>query len=120
MSQAHDHAHGDEDHNPFLAHHFDTMGQQAGAAKLGMWLFLAQEILFFGGLFTAYMLYRWREPEAFAAGSHELDITLGLINTVILIGSSLTMALGVHAAQTETRIGQSRFQDGKIPAVLRK
>jgi cytochrome c oxidase subunit 3 len=66
-----------------------------------MWLFLAQEILFFGGLFTAYMLYRWREPEAFAAGSHELDITLGLINTVILIGSSLTMALGVHAAQTD-------------------
>ncbi len=87
-------------HSTSLAHQFDSLEQQKESANLGMWLFLAQEILFFGGLFAAYMLYRWRDPEAFAAGSHELDITLGLINTVILIASSLTMALGVHAAQT--------------------
>jgi cytochrome c oxidase subunit 3 len=88
-------------HSTSLAHQFDSLEQQKESANLGMWLFLAQEILFFGGLFAAYMLYRWPEPEAFAAGSHELDITLGLINTVILIGSSLTMALAVHSAQTD-------------------
>ncbi len=87
-------------HSAALAHQFDSLEQQKESATLGMWLFLAQEILFFGGLFMAYMLYRWRDPQAFAAGSHDLDITLGLVNTVILIASSLTMALGVHSAQT--------------------
>ena len=81
-------------HPAALHHQFDTLEQQKESATLGMWLFLVQEILFFGGLFMAYMLYRWRDPQAFAAGSHELDITLGAINTVILIGSSLTMAMG--------------------------
>jgi len=68
-----------------------------------MWFFLVQEIMFFGGLFMTYLLYRWRDPEAFAAGSHELDITLGAINTVVLIASSLTMAMAVHSAQTSRR-----------------
>lgn len=86
-------------HPAALAHQFESLEQQKESATLGMWLFLAQEILFFGGLFMAYLLYRWRDPQAFAAGSHELDITLGLINTVILIASSLTMALAVHSAQ---------------------
>jgi cytochrome c oxidase subunit 3 len=83
-----------------LAHHFDSLEQQKEAATLGMWLFLVQEVMFFGGLFLTYFLYRWRDPEAFAAASHELDLTLGLVNTVILIASSLTMAMAVHSAQT--------------------
>ena len=65
-----------------------------------MWVFLVTEVLFFGGLFVAYAVYRGWYPEAFAAASHELDITLGTINTAVLITSSLTMALAVHAAQT--------------------
>ncbi len=86
-----------------LAHHFDTLEQQRESSTLGMWLFLAQEVMFFGGLFMAYLLYRWRDPAAFAAGSHELDITLGVINTVILIGSSLTMAMAVRSVQIDRR-----------------
>ncbi len=65
-----------------------------------MWLFLVTEVMFFGGLFMAYMLYRVWYPEAWAEGSLELDILLGGINTVVLIGSSLTMAFAVRAAQT--------------------
>jgi cytochrome c oxidase subunit 3 len=89
--------------SPALAHHFDSLEQQKEASTLGMWLFLVQEVMFFGGLFMTYLLYRWRDSEAFAAGSHELDITLGLVNTVILIGSSLTMAMAVRSAQTSRR-----------------
>ena len=86
-----------------LAHHFESYEQQKQSSYLGMWLFLVQEIMFFGGLFLAYIVYRWSHPDAFAAGSHELDVTLGAINTVILIGSSLTMALAVWAAQLGKR-----------------
>jgi cytochrome c oxidase subunit 3 len=86
---------------PSLAHQFDTLEQQKESSTLGMWLFLSQEMLFFGGLFMTYMLYRWRDSEAFAAGSATLDIKLGLVNTVVLIASSLTMAMGVHSAQTD-------------------
>lgn len=86
-----------------LAHHFDDLRQQQEAASLGMWTFLATEILFFGGLFLAYAVYRTMYPAAFAAGSHHLDILLGSINTVVLIGSSLTMALAVHSAQMGRR-----------------
>ena len=89
-----------QSHSSSLAHHFDSLEQQREASTLGMWLFLVQEIMFFGGLFMCYLLYRWKDPEAFAAGSHELSITLGSFNTVVLIASSLTMALGVRAAQT--------------------
>ena len=81
------------------AHQFADAEQQKEASTLGMWAFLVTEILFFGGLFTAYALYRWSFPAAFAASSHHLDITLGAFNTAVLIASSLTMALGVHAAQ---------------------
>src|SRR5688572_8941260 len=76
------------------------MEQQRESATLGMWLFLVTEIMFFGGLFTAYMLYRVWYPAAWAEGSLELDIVLGGVNTVVLIGSSLTMAFAVRAAQT--------------------
>jgi cytochrome c oxidase subunit III len=89
--------------HPALAHHFDSLAQQAEATTLGMWVFLVTEVLFFGGLFLTYTLYRSWYPEAFAAASHELDVTLGTINTVVLITSSLTMALAVHAAQLGQR-----------------
>lgn len=88
---------------PYVAHHFDDAEQQHDASTLGMWLFLVQEVMFFGGLFLAYVVYRTAYPEAFHAGSHELDITLGAFNTVVLLTSSLTMALSVHAAQVSKR-----------------
>jgi cytochrome c oxidase subunit 3 len=90
-------------HDPALKHHFDDLGQQHEAATLGMWVFLATEVLFFGGLFTAYMLYRIWYPETFGAASRTLDLTLGTVNTIVLITSSLTMALAVHAAAAGKR-----------------
>src|SRR5512140_1438593 len=94
---------------PELRHHFDDMGQQHEAATLGMWLFLATEVLFFGGLFMAYMLYRVWYPGTFGDASRTLDITLGTVNTMVLITSSLTMALAVHAAATGQRRGTMMF-----------
>jgi cytochrome c oxidase subunit III len=87
-------------HHPAHQHHFDTMQQQQEAATLGMWVFLVTEVMFFGGLLTAYLLYRVWYPQAWSEGSVELDIRLGGLNTAVLIGSSLTMALAVRAAQT--------------------
>jgi cytochrome c oxidase subunit 3 len=93
-----------EVHHPAaLAHQFDSLAQQQEASTLGMWVFLVTEVLFFGGLFITYAVYRSWYPEAFAAASHELLIWAGTTNTVVLITSSLTMALGVHAAQTGER-----------------
>ena len=91
------------DHHAALAHHFDDLEQQKEASTLGMWVFLVTEVLFFGGLFLTYSVYRGLYPEAFAAASHHLDITLGGINTAVLITSSLTMALAVRAAQLGDR-----------------
>jgi len=86
------------EHTTDLAHHFDTLEQQHEAGSLGMWLFLVTEILFFGGLFAGYTVYRGLYPEAFAAASHDTNLVLGSINTAVLIGSSLTMALAVYCA----------------------
>jgi cytochrome c oxidase subunit 3 len=91
-----DHAHA---HHPALQHHFDTLDQQQHASLFGMWVFLVTEVLFFGGLFMAYVLYRTWYPDMFVAASSHLDIKLGAINTIVLIGSSLTMALAVRAGQ---------------------
>jgi len=102
---AHGGGHGHAEHHPALQHQFETMGQQKEAAVLGMWAFLLTEILFFGGLFLVYTIYRSWYPGAFAASSHHLDIPLGTINTAVLIGSSLTMALAVRSAQTNSRRG---------------
>jgi cytochrome c oxidase subunit 3 len=106
---AHIEAHGHAVHHPQLQHHFDTMEQQKEASTLGMWVFLVTEVLFFGGLFFAYLLYRVWYFDAFAEASRTLDITLGAVNTAVLIGSSLTMALAVRAAQTNERKATVRW-----------
>ena len=90
-------------HHPMLQHHFDSMEQQKDAASLGMWVFLITEIMFFGGMFAAYLVYRYWFYDAFVWGSSSLDIKLGATNTVVLICSSLTMALAVHSAQLGMR-----------------
>ena len=91
-----DHGHG---HDPHLAHHFESMDQQFDSGKLGMWLFLATEILFFGGLFAAYAVLRARDPEVFSYAANYLDTLMGGVNTCVLILSSLTMAMAVRYAQ---------------------
>jgi cytochrome c oxidase subunit III len=95
--------HGPEHRPPGLAHHFDDLVQQREAAELGMWLFLATEFMFFGGLFMAYLLYRYWYPAEFATGSQAMDIVAGTVNTLVLLASSLTMALAVHAAHESQR-----------------
>src|SRR6187551_3188356 len=100
-------AHGASDkfvyHEPGLQHQFDDMGQQEESVSIGMWLFLVQEIMFFGGLFTVYLVFRSKYPMAFAAGSNHLDVVMGFVNTLVLIVSSLTMALTVYYAQKGNR-----------------
>ena len=87
------------------AHQFDDSTQQHDASWLGMWVFLATEVMFFGGMFMGYLFYRSFYPPAFAEASNRLDIWLGTINTAVLICSSFTMALAVRASQ----IGQNRL-----------
>jgi cytochrome c oxidase subunit III len=89
-------------HGP-LAHHFENMEQQAEANVLGMWVFLASEILFFGGLFAAYTIYRSTHESAFGAACQKLNAVIGATNTAVLLTSSLTMALAVHAARLGRR-----------------
>jgi cytochrome c oxidase subunit 3 len=101
-------------HPANLAHHFESYEQQRQSASLGVWVFLVTEIMFFGGLFTAYILYRSKFPEAFIAGSHQLDVQLGTINTGVLIFSSLTMAMAVRSAQ----LGRSKAIVGFLVATI--
>lgn len=82
-----------------VAHQFDDFTQQHEASTLGMWTFLITEIMFFGGMFLGYTIYRGNYTEAFAHASNHLDVLLGTINTAVLIGSSLSVAMAVHAAQ---------------------
>jgi cytochrome c oxidase subunit III len=97
--------HGHEEHPLYLRHHFENVEQQADAAGFAMWLFLLTEVMFFGGLFTAYLIYRnWYYP-AFVAGSHQLNILWGTLNTAVLITSSFTMAMGVWCAETHKKKG---------------
>ncbi len=87
------------EHLPYQRHHFETIAQQNDATNFAMWLFLLTEIMFFGGLFTAYLIYRnWYYP-AFVVASHQLDIFWGSLNTLLLITSSFTMAMGVWSAE---------------------
>lgn len=86
-----------------IAEQFEDVEQQREASSLGMWVFLITEVMFFGGLFLSYTIYRVIYAEAFADASRHLDVTLGTINTAALICSSFTMALAVHSAQTGHR-----------------
>lgn len=96
--------HGIGSHGPkWLQPHFELPVQQFEASKLGMWIFLAQEILFFSGLFVAYGIFRTNYPVAFAAGSAELNKWMGAGNTIVLLFSSLTAALAVRSAQLGQR-----------------
>ena len=88
-----------------LAHHFENLEQQRETEVFGMWIYLATEILIFGPLFTGYMIYRLRYPHDFEAASAKLNVLIGSINTVVLLSSSLTMALSVHA----TRVGRQQM-----------
>ena len=118
---------------------FPTKEQQFDAGKIGMWLFLATEILLFGGLFVGFALMQQRYPEAFLAAHHHLDRTMGAVNTVVLLISSFTMVMAVWAAQTSRkklliallvrdsrlrvrlpgrqvlRVLRTRFHDGLLP-----
>ncbi len=98
LAYAKDDAAGPED-EPILSVQFDDVEQQSEASRLGMWLFLATEVMFFGGLLTAFAVYRTTAPEAVALASRHLNVFLGCVNTVVLLFSSLTMALAVRAAQ---------------------
>jgi cytochrome c oxidase subunit 3 len=96
----------DSGHAPSpLAHHFDDLAQQKEAGTLGMWAFLATEVMFFGGAFLTYSVYRWTYPDGFAAASRQENWLIGAINTAVLLCSSLTVVLAVHAAQTGRRQG---------------
>ncbi len=94
---------------PPIAHQFDSREQQRDVSMLGMWVFLVTEILFFGGLFLTYTVYRYWYPDAFASASRELLVAAGTANTAILITSSLTMALAVRSAAIGSRTGQLIF-----------
>jgi cytochrome c oxidase subunit 3 len=100
LAATHEHA-----SHPALRHHFANMDQQREAGTLGMWVFLVTEIMFFGGMFLAYTLYRYHYPVAFATASNHLDIRLGAINTAVLIISSFTMAMAVYTTQIGKRRG---------------
>jgi cytochrome c oxidase subunit 3 len=101
---AHGHGHGhDHDHPSFVAHHFESAEQQLHSAKLGMWAFLATELLMFGGLFCAYAIWRAYNYEAFEVGHVYLSTFWGAFNTTVLIASSFTMAWAVRAIQLDNR-----------------
>lgn len=96
-------SHDVHDHPFYQKHHFETAEQQREAASFGMWLFLLTEIMFFGGLFFAYLLYRNWYYDAFVSASNSISMPMGLINTIVLITSSFTMAMGVYSAETQNR-----------------
>src|SRR5437660_1886713 len=100
LATTHEHA----AHHAAWQHHFENMEQQREAGTLGMWVFLVTEIMFFGGMFLAYTLYRYEYPAAFVSASNHLDIKLGAINTGVLIVSSFTMAMAVFS----TQVGRQR------------
>jgi cytochrome c oxidase subunit III len=81
-----------------LVHHFEDAAQQKDAASIGMWVFLVTEVMFFGGMFLAYFVYRQAYPAAFASASNKTNLLIGAVNTTVLICSSLTMAMAVHCA----------------------
>lgn len=110
LPEADDHHH----HDPDLAHHFEDLEQQRESHALGMWLFLVQEIMFFGGMFAAYTIYRAYYPIGWMAGSQQLNVSIGAANTAVLLFSSFTMAMAVRAAQ----LGDKKGVVGNILATI--
>src|SRR5580692_5964196 len=88
-----------------LREQFDTAAQQKDASTLGMWIFLITEVMFFGGMFLAYSIYRAKFPEVFAVASTSLNVYIGAANTVVLLCSSFTMVMAVRASQLGKRSG---------------
>src|SRR5258708_40271356 len=82
-----------------LRHHFENVGQQKEASTVGMWLFLVTEVMFFGGMFMAYIAYRHAYPDAFAAGSPNPNLSLGIFNHILLILKILSLVVGVEACR---------------------
>src|SRR5687768_14896869 len=101
-----DHDHG---HHPHLSHQFEDMNQQNEAYTVGMWVFLVTELMFFGGLFATYIIYRNKFHEGFVAAAHHLDWKLGGLNTLVLLASSLSMALAVRAGMLKAYRSQFLF-----------
>src|SRR4051794_38844153 len=93
----------DPDAEAILMPQFDDLDQQQVASNLGMWMFLATEVMFFGGLIAAYVVYRAISPHEFALASRHLKLWMGCVNTVVLLGSSLAMAMAVRSAQLRRR-----------------
>ncbi len=110
-----EHAH---EHNPFHQHHFATMEQQFDASKIGMWLFLATEILLFGGLFVGFGVMQSRHSEAFVAGHHHLDWQMGALNTCFLLISSFTMVMAVWAASNNRNGNKKKILVGNLLLTL--
>jgi cytochrome c oxidase subunit 3 len=108
QSHGHD-SHGHGDHNPFHQHHFTTMEQQFDTSKLGMWTFIATEILMFGGLFVGFGLSQGKYPQEFVDAHHHLQRIPGVINTVVLLLSSWTMVMAVDAASKSNRARMKMF-----------
>src|SRR5271157_1415654 len=93
----------EHDHDPALHHQYEDMNQQNEAYLVGMWSFLVTEVMFFGALFATYSLYRLNYQEDFWRAHHHLNIAMGAFNTTVLLMSSFTMVLAVHAAQLKNR-----------------
>ncbi len=102
------------EHHPALAHQFDSMAQQQEASTFGMWVFLLTEIMMFGGLFTAYLIYRIKYYDGFVAGSTSISVSWGFANTLVLIASSFTMAMAVWAGEKGIRKAQMGFLIGTM------
>ena len=98
-------SHEGHEHPPDLAHHFETSEQQFDTGKMGIWVFLVTEVMFFSGLFCIYSVYRSNHPEVFQYANQYLDKRLGALNTLVLLFSSLTVAWAVRCAQLEPRRG---------------
>lgn len=96
-------------HSPVLKHHFDNLEQQHASERLGIWMFLATEVLFFGGIFGAYTIYRMWYPTEFEYASSHLNRTIATVNTLFLITSSLTITLGIRAAKLGQKAALIRY-----------
>ena len=103
-------------HNSVLKHHFDDLSQQHASERLGMWMFLATEVMFFAGLFVAYTAYRFWYPAEFEFASSYMNVTYATINTLLLVTSSLTMTLAIRAAQLGDK--KSLYRNLLITAAL--